>query len=202
MVCPFGGFPTIRHNEVRNLTASLLTEVCHNVATVPSLQPITSETFSLASANTSNDARLDVKARGFWSRGQYAYFDVRVFYPNASSYCSLSLPSVYKRHEDAKREYGHRVRDIEHRVFTPLVFTSTGGMRREATVFYRRLADLFATHWGQEYCQTISWSRCCLSFGLLRCAILCIRGSRSSPHHPALGPQDLSVVLAESRLAN
>ena len=36
---------------------------------------------------------------------------------------------------------------MEHGVFTPLVFTSTGGMGREATVFYRRLADLFATHW-------------------------------------------------------
>ena len=68
----------IRHNEV---PVSLLTEVCHIVATEPSLQPITSETFSLASANTSSDARLDVKARGFWSRGQDAYFDVRVFTP-------------------------------------------------------------------------------------------------------------------------
>ena len=65
MVCPFGGFPTTRHNTVRDLTASLLTEVCHNVATEPSLQHIISETFSLASANTSNDAHLDVKARGF-----------------------------------------------------------------------------------------------------------------------------------------
>ena len=108
MVCPFGGLLMIRHNEVRDLTASLLTGVCQNVATEPSLQPITSETFSLASANTSNDAHLDVKARGFWSRGQDAYFDVRVLYPNASSYRSLSLPSVYKCHEDAKkREYGH-----------------------------------------------------------------------------------------------
>ena len=33
MVCPTGGFPTIRHNELRDVTASLLTEVCHNVAT-------------------------------------------------------------------------------------------------------------------------------------------------------------------------
>ena len=32
-LCPFGGFHTIRHNEVRDLTTSLLTEVCHNVAT-------------------------------------------------------------------------------------------------------------------------------------------------------------------------
>ena len=80
----------IRHNEVRDLTASLLTEVWHNVATEPSLQPITSETFSLASANTTNDARLDVKTRDFWSRGQDVYFDVRVFSLNASSYCSLA----------------------------------------------------------------------------------------------------------------
>ena len=29
--CAKGGFPTIRHNEIRNLTASLLTEVCSNV---------------------------------------------------------------------------------------------------------------------------------------------------------------------------
>ena len=104
--------------------------------------------------------------------------------------------------EDAKKqEYGHQVRDIEHGVFTPLVFTSTGGMGHEATVFYRHLADLLATHWGQEYCQTINWLRCRLSFALLRCAILCICGRRSSAHHPALRPQDLSVVLAESRLA-
>ena len=63
MVCPFGGFPTIRHNEVRDLTASLLTEVSHTVQTEPSLQPVTTETFSLASANTADDARLDIKRR-------------------------------------------------------------------------------------------------------------------------------------------
>ena len=53
MVCPFRDFPTIKHiDEVRDLTASLLTEVCHNVATELSLQPITSEseTFSLTFA--------------------------------------------------------------------------------------------------------------------------------------------------------
>ncbi len=35
MICHMGGFPTIRHNEIRDITASLLTEVCHNVATEP-----------------------------------------------------------------------------------------------------------------------------------------------------------------------
>ena len=35
IICPKGGFPTIRHNELRDVTASLLSEVCHNVATEP-----------------------------------------------------------------------------------------------------------------------------------------------------------------------
>ncbi len=36
--CPTGGFPSIRHNEVRDITASLLSEVCHNVSIEPHLQ--------------------------------------------------------------------------------------------------------------------------------------------------------------------
>ena len=99
-----------------------------------------------------------------------------------------------------RNQYGNRVREIEHGVFTPLVFTSTGGMGREATTFYKRLADLLATRWGQPYSTTIRWLRCRMSFALLRSAILCIRGSRSSIHSPAVGPLDLSVVLAENRL--
>ena len=40
MSCPKGGFPSIRHNEVRDLTATLLTEVCHDVCVEPDLQPL------------------------------------------------------------------------------------------------------------------------------------------------------------------
>ena len=60
IVCPFGGFPTFHHNEARDLTAILLTEVCHNVATEPPLQPITAETFPYATVNIADDACLDV----------------------------------------------------------------------------------------------------------------------------------------------
>ena len=92
MVCHMGGFPTIRHNEIRDLTASLLTEVCPNVAIEPQLQPLSGETLRLASANTDDGARLDVRARGFWNTCQDAYFDVRVFHPNVPSNHSRSLP--------------------------------------------------------------------------------------------------------------
>ena len=38
--CKRGGFMIQRHNELRDFTASLLTEVCHNVAIEPMLQPL------------------------------------------------------------------------------------------------------------------------------------------------------------------
>ena len=144
-----GGFPTIRHNELRDVTASLLTEVCHDVATEPHLQPLSGESMTLRSAITDDGARLDIRARGFWAAAQDAYFDVRVFHPNAPSNCSGSISAAYKKHEDIKkRAYGQRVREIEHGVFTPLVFSTTGGMGREATTFYKRLADKLA--WKQQ----------------------------------------------------
>ena len=36
-------------------------------------------------------------------------------------------------------------KNIERGVFTPLVFTTTGGIGREATTLYRRLADGIST---------------------------------------------------------
>ena len=46
----------------------------------------------------------------FGPRGQDAFFDVRVFHPNASSYRNKDLTSLYKLHENAeKKEYGERI---------------------------------------------------------------------------------------------
>ena len=55
----------MRHNEIRDVTAKLLTEVCHNVTIEPPLQPLSGETFTYRSTLVSTDARLDIKARGF-----------------------------------------------------------------------------------------------------------------------------------------
>ena len=92
MVCPFGGFPTIRHNEVRDLTASLLTEVSHNVATKPSLQPVTTETFSLASVNTTNDARLRPEASGIRARMHILMLGCFTQMPTVIAPLALNLP--------------------------------------------------------------------------------------------------------------
>ena len=54
------GFPSIRYNEIRNLAATLLTEVCNNVCLEPELQPVTSEPIAGERANCQNGARLDI----------------------------------------------------------------------------------------------------------------------------------------------
>ena len=82
--CPRGGFPSLRHNEIRDLTATLLTEVCNDVQVEPELQEIATETMSGRTANTKDGARLDVAASGFWGgRRERTYIDVRVFNPLA-----------------------------------------------------------------------------------------------------------------------
>ena len=66
LTCKTGGFPAVRHNEVRDITATLLTEVCHGVTTEPHLQPLTGESLSHRSAIAEDGARLDVAMYGFW----------------------------------------------------------------------------------------------------------------------------------------
>ena len=73
--CSMGGFPTLRHNEIWDLTANLMSEVCHDVCVEPHLQPIAGENLNGTSAITDNGARLDIAANGFWGgRHEQAFF--------------------------------------------------------------------------------------------------------------------------------
>ena len=65
--CPVSAVGTrmLLHNQLRNFTASILQEVCHDVALEPPLQPISGDQLHRA-ANASQEARLDISARGFW----------------------------------------------------------------------------------------------------------------------------------------
>ena len=193
--CPKGGFPTLRHNELRDLTAELMTEVSHNVCIEPHLQPLTGEVLNGATAIVTDGARLDVAADGFWGgRHERAFFDIRVFNPFAQSN-SQSIPSCYRKHENIKkRAYEQRIREIEHGSFTPLVLSLTGGMGPTASMCFKRLASKLAQKKDQTYSSTMAWIRCSLSFALLKSSIQCIRGARSAVGRAArdhLPPADL-----------
>ena len=117
--CPTGGYPSLRHNELRDITAHLMREVCHDVTTEPSLQPITGESLTVRSYNLQDNARLDVAASEFWGLGaQRAFFDVRVFNPSAPSHQSTSIHALFRRQEK-RCQYEQRVREIERGFLHP-----------------------------------------------------------------------------------
>ena len=60
----------VRHNELRNITAQLMEEVCFDVGIEPLLQPISNEVLHYKTANTDDGARLDVAATNFWGKGR------------------------------------------------------------------------------------------------------------------------------------
>ena len=201
--CQRGGFPTARHNEIRDITANLLTEVCHDVVIEPDLQPLTGEILTRASSNTADGARLDIAANGLWGgRFERTYLDVRVFNPHAPTNRNTSISNCYRKHEaEKKRVYEQRILEVEHSTFTPLVFSATGGMAKQCTTFYKRLASLLADKWGHPYSSTLCWLRCRISFSLLRSAIQCIRGARSSCRHVIKSTHPIDLVNNEAQLS-
>ena len=184
MACRRGGFIIQRHNELRDLEADLLNTVCHDVQVEPVLQEVTGEVLTRGT-NPALDARLDVHARGFWDRQGSAFFDVRVSHPNAESYKDLNIQQIHRKHEDEKKRlYANRVLEVERGAFKPLVFTTTGGMADECKRFHNRLAKLIFIKKGEEYSTTIKWICSKVSFALLRSALLCLRGSRTTRRVP------------------
>ena len=201
LTCRRGGYIAMRHDEVRDLFAALLSETCHNVATEPELQPLNGTPLHTRGANSTDGARLDIKAGGFWGRSRFeaTFFDVRVFNPYAASY-RLSPPQrIFDNHDRQKRRlYEERIREVEGASFTPLVFSSTGATGRSSEAFLKRLASLLSDKRNTSYSETMGWLRCRVSFALLRANVLCLRGTRGrnrsmEAHFPA-------VALSEARV--
>ena len=177
--CHRGGFTSIRHNELRNLTADMLQHVCHDVQIEPPLEPLTGEHFRLRSTNRADEARLDVSARGFWNAHQKAFVDVRVINPLAMRHQNQSPMQILDLNaNEKKRQYCRRVLEVENATFTPLVFTTNGAMGRECVAFYNRIAMLLSQKWDIHHSKVTAWVRARLSFALVRATGVAIRGSR------------------------
>ena len=126
--------------------------------------------------------------------------------PSLTSECSTltppsnrntSIKKCFKKHEqEKKRAHEQRILDVEHASFTPLVFSASGGLGKEATTFYKRLASLLADQWDQPYSTTMNWLRCTI-FCLLQSSIQCIRGARSSIGRFSKAVSPVDLVAAE-----
>ena len=81
------------HDNLRYLSTNLLNRVCKGVEAEPHLLPVTNERFEHKTANTSKEARLDIKANSFWQRSKTAFFDIHSFLPQRRFICSISVIS-------------------------------------------------------------------------------------------------------------
>ena len=103
----------------------MLTEVCKDICVEPQLQPLSGEMFNEKIRNKSDQARVDVSARGFWLKGQVAFFDVRVFDTTAKRYVNQELRKSFEVNiKEKKKQYNERILQVEHGSFTPLVMST------------------------------------------------------------------------------
>ena len=184
LTCHTGGYTVARHNEVRDLIADLIREAgIPDVETEPKLLPCNgSDIPGGRSLNRSDEARLDVRARGFWSSQQDAFFDVRITHPAASVLSRPEALSQLRSHERAKKTtYASRVVNVDRGSFTPLVFSTYGICGPETTIFLKSLASLFVErNRDLSYSVVMGLLRTQISFCLMRWCVTCFRGCRSS----------------------
>ena len=96
MICHHGGLTFVHHNEIRDITTEWLDRVCHDVVIeLLLLQQLKGENIIPATANRKDDVRADIHAREFWGHRQSAFFDARVFHPNALGYRNSNISAVY-----------------------------------------------------------------------------------------------------------
>ena len=87
--CSKGGFLSLWHNEIRDITATLSSEVCNNVAVEPHLQPLAGE--QLSRLCTSRCAMNSLWA----GRCKKTFLDIRVFNPFSPSNRHSNLSTIY-----------------------------------------------------------------------------------------------------------
>ena len=68
--------------------------------------------------------------------------------------------------------------NVERGSFTPIIFTTTGGVGPEAQRHHKRIAQLIALKRKDEYSSIIQYIRTRLRFNLLRSILVAIRGER------------------------
>ena len=191
--CKLGGFISLRHNELRDLTAEVLTEICKDVCKEPAL--------SNTNEIENRELRADVSARGLWQPMQRAFIDVRVFHPFAPSYRNQPISATFKSMEaEKKRKYNRLIIEKENGSFTPLIFSSNGGMSRETSIFFSRIAELISEKRNRTKGEVSIWLKRKVMFSLIRSANVCLRGTRSRRNIAPLEGSDIRISNFTSKI--
>eukprot|EP00956_Cyclotella_meneghiniana_P019699 scaffold34083_cov46-Cyclotella_meneghiniana.AAC.3 len=127
-----------------------------------------------------DEARGDIRARGFWQRRKDCIFDVRLADLDAKSYKNQSPLKLLERFAgEKKKKYGKACHE-RRRDFTPLVYSVDGVPCEEAKSAERRLAGLLAQKWERNYSEMCGYVRTWMSLSIIRSQTLLLRGERAN----------------------
>ena len=83
--------------------------------------------------------------------------------------------SLFAQAENMKiREYGERIREVEHGDFNPIVFTTAGGIAPQCHLVLKRIAEKIAAKQNVPYSKVAGWLRCRFGFAVLRTSLMCL----------------------------
>ncbi len=121
--CKKGGYVIMRHNNVRDLEAELMSEVCYNVQTEPELLPIDeSHYLNRSTTETGERSRPDVCGVGVHGTHEKTFVDIVITHPNCPSNINKTTEQIYRTKERAKKyKYNERILQIEKASFVPIV---------------------------------------------------------------------------------
>lgn len=158
----------------------------------PNLQPLSGEAMSYASAISTDGARVDIAANGFWKKLLWMLECSTVMLHPIDKHHS-PLATQWKIEEKTlrmNRGWGK----LSMHLLLPLCLSATGGMGREATSFYKWLASSLATKWKQL--------PGCVAVLPTPCSDLQFRGARSRAGCAVKSTLPLDLISSESGLRN
>ena len=173
-------------------------EVADDVQLEPHLIPVGNVQLENGT-NTTNQARLDIAARGIWSSHERTLFDVRITHPFALSNRNKTIEALLAGNEAEKmRHYNDRVVQVEKSSFVPLVYSTNGIMSKQCERLHRQLAWLIAGKLGETYSKIMNHIRTRVRFALLKSVLVSIRGyrGRNKKGYEALPLSDVDFGLA------
>ena len=174
-------------NDLQDLTADMISEVCMDTEIEPKLMPLSGEEPKGRTSVNSTQARINIKTRCFWEQEQQAFFDLGLSDPSTCRYCNKSLQQCHVMNEKEKKPaYNERIlqrylytSQVHLRckgIFTPVGFLSTVLWEERAKSIMAQIYLKRQTFRSRFQVTGIKKKFC---FGLLKSSLLCLRGSRA-----------------------
>ena len=155
LLCQKGGFIHRRHDEVKELIGHIW-QMSYTM--MWRSNPILYQTpvkYHITQP-TDNKKQDSSPFKTFGKEGN-EHSDVRILNHFAQTHLRQKLENSFSNNEkEKKRSYGQRVIDVEHGSFTPLIFSSHWGYRRETDRFFSVLAEKLSTKKDISYGETVA----------------------------------------------